>query len=76
MIARSRLAWTAANITETSADLSWNAVAGARGYYVRYREIETEWIGLTEMITGTGVTISGLTAASAYEFQVKTRLFQ
>lgn len=63
----------AANITETSADLGWVAVSGVGGYYIRYREISAEtWIGLPDMITGTVVTISGLTPATAYEFQVKT----
>jgi hypothetical protein len=63
---------TATNITESSADLSWNEVTGATGYYVRYREITNDWIVAADMVPGTSLTISDLTSATAYEFQVKT----
>ena len=63
----------AANITETSADLGWAAVSGVGGYYVRYRESGVnDWIVSEAIVTGTTLTISGLTAATPYEFQVKT----
>lgn len=66
---------SAANITEATADLGWNAVTGASGYFVRYREINTDWIEVADMITGTSLSVSGLTAAIAYEFQVKTNCY-
>lgn len=62
----------AANMTETSVDLGWYAVSGAGGYFVRYREILTDWIEVADMVSGTSLTISGLVSATAYEFQVKT----
>jgi hypothetical protein len=66
----------AANITETSADLSWAGVTGAGGYFVKYRETETsDWIEVADKVTGTSLTINGLTAATTYEFQVKTDCF-
>ncbi|MCK9400048.1 MAG: SBBP repeat-containing protein, partial [Bacteroidales bacterium] len=64
----------ATNITESSADLNWNAVTDTSGYYVRYREIATEWID-SEIVNGTNLTISGLAPITAYEFQVRTGCF-
>ncbi|MEW2071475.1 glycoside hydrolase family 18 protein [Streptomyces sp. NPDC007346] len=51
-------------ITSTSVALSWNAVSGASGYNV-YR-------GGTKVATATGpsATVTGLTASTAYSFQV------
>ncbi|MCK7580937.1 MAG: fibronectin type III domain-containing protein [Chromatiales bacterium] len=70
MIVLSRQAWLLQMLRKPPADLGWGAVAGVGGYYIRYREILAEtWIGLPDMITGTVVTISGLTAATAYEFR-------
>jgi hypothetical protein len=61
----------AGNITQTSADLSWNAVTSAGGYYVRYREVDAEWI-YSGLLTGLNLSIDGLNPLSANEFQVKT----
>jgi hypothetical protein len=65
----------AANMTEISADLGWNEVLGAGGYFVRYREILTDWIEVADIVIGTSLPISGLASATAYEFQVKTDCF-
>jgi hypothetical protein len=65
----------AANITEITADLGWNAVTGVGGYFVRYREILTDWIEVADIVIGTSLPISELTSATAYEFQVKTDCF-
>ncbi|MEU0933826.1 glycoside hydrolase family 18 protein [Embleya sp. NPDC005971] len=50
--------------TATTVPLSWNAVPGATGYKV-YRE------GAPDLtVTGTGTTVTGLTASTAYSFRV------
>jgi hypothetical protein len=60
---------TATSITQTSATLSWSAVSGATSYSVQYRKV-----GTATWSTGTSATtslaVSGLTASTAYEFQV------
>jgi hypothetical protein len=61
----------ATNITETSANLSWNSVDGAEGYYVRYRETFSEWV-YSDLLTDLNLLIEGLNPLSANEFQVKT----
>ncbi len=59
------------DITETSAILNWNAVAGAVGYNVRGRQVgEATW---TEGSTsGLNISFTGLTAGTDYEWQVQT----
>ncbi|MFI1384067.1 fibronectin type III domain-containing protein [Embleya sp. NPDC020886] len=50
--------------TATTVPLSWNAVPGATGYKV-YRE------GAPDLtVTGTGTTVTGLAASTAYSFRV------
>ncbi len=58
------------DITETSAILNWNAVAGAVGYNVRGRQVgEATW---TEGSTsGLNISFTGLTAGTDYEWQVQ-----
>ncbi|WP_030748864.1 chitinase [Streptomyces sp. NRRL S-31] len=52
------------SVTSSSVGLSWSAVTGATGYAV-YRD------GVkVQTVTGTSATVSGLTAATAYGFQV------
>ncbi len=61
----------AANITDTSATLSWGAVASADYYEYRYKKTSlSTWT--TDTTSATSVAISGLSPASQYEFQVKT----
>lgn len=63
----------AINISEISADLTWNPVTGATEYYVHYRVMATtDWTIIDGPITGTTVSLTGLTEATYYEFQVKT----
>lgn len=51
-------------VTSSSVGLSWAAVSGATGYAV-YRD------GVkVQTVTGTSATVSGLTASTAYSFQV------
>jgi hypothetical protein len=63
----------AINITTTSADLIWEQVNGANGYYVRYREMAAPtWTLVDGPLTGTAFAVSGLIEATFFEFQVKT----
>ncbi|MEU2224670.1 glycoside hydrolase family 18 protein [Streptomyces sp. NPDC018347] len=52
------------SVTSSSVGLSWSAVTGATGYAV-YRDGTR-----VQTATGTSATVSGLTAATAYGFQV------
>lgn len=52
------------SVTSSSVGLSWSAVTGATGYAV-YRDGAK-----VQTVTGTSATVSGLTAATAYGFQV------
>ena len=62
---------SATGITTTSATLNWSAATGATSYHIQYRKIgTTTWSSTTSATTSTG--ISGLTAATSYEFQVET----
>ncbi|MFJ9156844.1 chitinase [Streptomyces griseoviridis] len=51
-------------VTSTSVALSWTAVPGATGYAVYRDGVKTQTAG------GTSATVTGLTAATAYSFQV------
>ena len=56
-------ALTASNITQTSADVSWNGTA--TGYEVRLNG------GTPESVTATSKTLTGLTAGTAYTVEVR-----
>ena len=56
-------ALTASNITQTSADVSWNGTA--TGYAVRLNG------GTPEIVTATSKTFTGLTAGTAYTVEVR-----
>lgn len=63
----------AVNISATTAELTWDEVTGAAGYYASYRVMATTgWTIIDGPITGTTVSLTGLTEATYYEFQVKT----
>ncbi|MEU6282385.1 glycoside hydrolase family 18 protein [Streptomyces sp. NPDC047028] len=55
---------TASSVTASSVALSWSAVPGATGYTV-YRDGTK-----AQTVSGTSATIGGLTASTAYSFQV------
>ncbi|MBO6881892.1 immunoglobulin-like domain-containing protein, partial [Winogradskyella sp.] len=62
---------TASNLAETTATLSWDAVPGAT-YDLRYRESGTStWT--TIAVTGVSSNLSGLTALTQYEAQVRSK---
>ena len=64
-------ALTATSITSSGATLNWTAVTGASSYNVQYRIVgSATWTTTTS--TTNSKAITGLTAASNYEFQVQT----
>jgi hypothetical protein len=60
-----------ANITSSSATLSWAAVTGASSYNVQYRNAATGGAWTTTTSTTTSVGVSGLVASTSYEFQAQ-----
>ncbi|MCU0287090.1 MAG: fibronectin type III domain-containing protein [Acidobacteria bacterium] len=59
------------SITDTSATLNWGAVTNALSYDARYKATSSgTWIDTTS--TTTSKAISGLTASTQYEWQVRT----
>jgi hypothetical protein len=61
----------ATNVATTTATLSWDAVPGAT-YDLRYRQVgTTTWT--TVAVTGISETLSGLTALTQYEAQVRSK---
>ncbi len=61
----------ASSITSISATLGWNAVSGALSYNVQYRGVgDSTWISLSS--NSNNISVSNLTAAKNYEFQVRT----
>lgn len=61
----------ASNVSTTTATLSWNAVPGAT-YDLRYRETgASSWT--TTAVTGISSNVSGLTALTQYEAQVRSK---
>lgn len=57
-------------ITTSSATLAWSSVSGAGSYNVKYKKTTaTAWTTVTA--TSTSKSISGLSAGTAYEFQVQ-----
>ena len=60
----------ASNISTSAATLSWASVSGASNYSVRYRENgASSWTTVTA--SSTSYSLSGLSASTTYEFQVK-----
>ncbi|MEP6674099.1 MAG: M4 family metallopeptidase [Ferruginibacter sp.] len=64
---------TASGITTTGATVSWTAVSGASSYAVDYKTTASStWISAATATSSTSVALSGLTAATAYDWRVKT----
>lgn len=63
---------TATSVTQTTATLNWSAVSGAASYDVDYKEASTgTWINIETATTSTSVNLSGLTASTLYDWQVR-----
>ncbi|MBK8471397.1 MAG: S8 family serine peptidase [Sphingobacteriales bacterium] len=61
----------AANLTNSTATISWAAISGASSYTVRFRVSGGAWS--SDISTAaTSVTLSGLTSSTTYEVQAKT----
>ena len=64
---------TSSAITTTGATVSWTAVSGASGYAVDYKaNSSSTWISAATATTATSVSLSGLTAATLYDWRVRT----
>ena len=60
-------------ITNSSATVSWTAVSGAVSYSVDYKlNTSSTWVSAATAATATSVNLTGLTAASLYDWRVKT----
>ncbi len=62
---------SASSITQTSATISWAAVSGATSYDVQYKT-STSSTWTTTSTTGTSLNLSGLTAGTTYNYQVRS----
>ncbi|MFT3681729.1 MAG: fibronectin type III domain-containing protein [Ferruginibacter sp.] len=62
-----------ASITSSTATVSWTAVSGAASYAVDYKlSSASTWTSAATATTSTSVALSGLTAASVYDYRVRT----
>lgn len=63
----------ASNVSSTSAVLNWSAIAGAGSYSVEYKaHSASDWINAAAATTATSIAISGLAAATIYDWRVKS----
>ncbi|MEZ4850120.1 MAG: fibronectin type III domain-containing protein [Bacteroidia bacterium] len=63
---------SASSITETSAQLTWQAVSGVSSYEVQYRlNGAGTWTGPVSS-SGNSLTLNGLTSGNNYEWQVRS----
>lgn len=61
---------SSANVTSSSADVSWASVGGATSYTLQYKPLSAStWTTLTNVTSPSSIT--GLTASTAYVYQVK-----
>lgn len=64
---------TASAITTSSATVSWTAVSGALSYDVDYKLTSSgTWTNAATGTTATSVNVSGLSAATVYDWRVRT----
>jgi hypothetical protein len=64
---------TTTNITENSAVLNWNAIAGANSYTVEYKVTSaTQWTSLAVGTTAISVNLSGLLGSTSYTWRVRS----
>lgn len=60
-------------ITISSATISWTAVSGANSYAADYKlSSASTWTSAATATTGTSLNLSGLTAASVYDWRVRS----
>ncbi len=63
---------TASSITNTSATVSWTAVSGAVNYNLQWKASASSTWTTVSGLTTTSRNLTGLTAGTAYQFQVQT----
>lgn len=64
---------TESNISQTTTTITWNTATGATAYQGQYRiQGSTTWLPINN-ITSNSHTLSNLTAATTYEWQVRTQ---
>jgi hypothetical protein len=64
---------TTSNITNNSANISWNAVTGATSYAVEYKTSSaTTWTVLTKSQPGTTASLTGLTGGTTYAWRIQS----
>ncbi len=62
---------TASNITQTSAAISWSTTSAVLDYSVRVKPVlQTIWTNMSTL--NTSINVTGLTAGTGYEVQVKS----
>jgi hypothetical protein len=60
------------NISTSGATLNWSNVSGAQSYTVEYKtSASSSWTGTTTL-TGNSITLSGLSAGTNYDWNIKT----
>jgi hypothetical protein len=64
---------TSSSVTNVGATVSWTAVSGALSYDLDYKtDAASTWTNAATGTTATSVNLSGLTAATLYDFRVRT----
>ena len=61
---------TVSSVTQTSATLSWGAVANRSSYTVKWRAVGASTWNQTTGLTATSKAITGLTLGTSYEYEV------
>lgn len=62
----------ATSITQTSATVNWGAVSGALSYNLQYKVSTSSTWTTVSGLTATSYNLTGLTAATTYNYQVQT----
>lgn len=62
---------TTSSITNSSAVLSWGAVSGASNYTIQFKLASSNTWSTLATITGTTISVTGLTSATTYNWKVK-----
>lgn len=64
--------FSTANLTASGVQLNWGAVGGATNYQVQFKPAASSFWANAGMFSATSTSLSGLAAATNYQWQVKT----